>query len=339
MSQKVGMFDLIRSTCLDASKNAKHVQIDHEALEEFANSLDTTKVKRTVMNLPVNFDTLGEEINFLVLFAILNFGSGYRHKLHKLTGRGAAETIQYGLISLVLGEKRLDAFDLCQITHFDIERNFRIPYKVEAIHPTNPIVRIQVDSEVKPFVDKLVSVCNECGRILRTRSKKDFGEYVMENIKKYGTAEKLVEELVRDFPAFIDIGATEDKKVIYFMKKAQLAVGELYGLKDREPLFDFPDIAKLTIFVDNVIPAVLIKEGILIPSKDLSDRISKGVELKSGVEECELRACAITACEEIVAKSGKITPLELDYYIWGTLGKIKEYREFERHYCPDTIFY
>lgn len=53
-----------------------------------------------------------------------------------------------------------------------------------------------------------------------------------------------------------------------------------------------------------------------------------------------MRAAAIYACEEIVKLSqGKFNSVELDYYLWGTVGKEKEFREYERHYTRNTIFY
>lgn len=178
---------------------------------------------------------------------------------------------------MVLNDKTLDAYELCNIGPFDIERDFKIPYQVEGQHPTNPIIRIQVDSEVKSLVEKIKHVCNECGKILRARSCKDFGQFVLDHLKSMicflivenDSAVSLVQELVDTFPAFQDVGFVGDVKV-HLYKKAQLAVAELYALKDQDPKFDFKDIGSLTIFADNVIPAVLIKEGVLIPSEDLS---------------------------------------------------------------------
>lgn len=86
----------------------------------------------------------------------------------------------------------------------------------------------------------------------------------------HGSAEKLVEDFVKTFPAFNDVGKYSDDTPIYFFKKAQLAVGELYQfLKSKDKLFEFKDITKLTIFVDNVIPAVLTKLGILKLDEEL----------------------------------------------------------------------
>lgn len=84
---------------------------------------------------------------------------------------------------MVLSDNNLDAFALSELSHFDIEQHFKIPYQVEGRHESNPFLRIQVDSELKPLVDKIKFVCNDCGRILRARKMEDFGQFVMESVK------------------------------------------------------------------------------------------------------------------------------------------------------------
>ncbi len=39
------------------------------------------------------------------------------------------------------------------------------------------------------------------------------------------------------------------------------------------------------------------------------------------------------------AKSGCVTPSELDYYLWQVVGKMSQIRAKPRHLCPDTVFY
>jgi hypothetical protein len=119
-------------------------------------------------------------------------------------------------------------------------------------------------------------------------------------------------------------------------------------LSERDSLFQFPDVNKLTIFVDNVIPCVLIKEGILIPSESLKNSKTKSVSLSLEIEnkkelfeeDIDLRSTSIVACERIVKlTNGKMNSVDLDFYIWGILGKEKEYKKLERHITCETIYY
>lgn len=60
--------------------------------------------------------------------------------------------------------------------------------------------------------------------------------------------------------------------------------------------------------------------------------------LQPGPVECELRACAVHACEEIVKiRNKEFFAIDLDYYLW-RLGKEEGYLQIERHATP-SLFY
>ena len=72
---------------------------------------------------------------------------------------------------------------------------------------------------------------------------------------------------------------------------------------------------------------------------ELESLINRGEELSAGQQECELRASAIVACDQIVmASDGRIGILELDFYLW-RMGKEDRFRGLERHTTRDTFFY
>lgn len=87
---------------------------------------------------------------------------------------------------------------------------------------------------------------------------------------------------------------------------------------------------------------MLRKSGVLTFSAELAGQIDSRVDIPAGAVECEIRAAALVACEDIVAASAATpTPLnavDLDYYLWA-LGKEGDYRSFERHATKDTSFY
>ena len=103
---------------------------------------------------------------------------------------------------------------------------------------------------------------------------------------------------------------------------------------------------------DNVIPCVLRQLGILTISDSLTSHLDSGKVLKTGPREVELRACAITACEDVLKRAREkwenneskqsllksLTVVQLDYYLW-VIGKDPEFRKTERHYTRDTVFY
>jgi len=157
----------------------------------------------------------------------------------------------------------------------------------------------------------------------------------------------LVERLINTFPAFKDQAIYKGKE-IFILKKAQLLAADLYRrFKDSHPdKFNFSDVDNLTVFSDNVLPAVLRKYGILELSTDLKEHIDNKIDLPRSDNEVELRVQAIVASDMIIKRaktmskfsSMHINSLVLDYYLW-TKGKDPEFRSVERHYTKDTIYY
>jgi hypothetical protein len=348
-TKKQSIFDKIRESCETATKMAKYVKINEMKLQHFATEKvlkvlsgnpDYFKKMEEPTAMPIKFDNEDQEINFRVLYAALQFGSGYRKELHKHCGRGAAETMTYGLISMYLETSKLDAEFMAQFRLFDVEQYFRIPVQVEQAHKNNPLLKVGVDSELKPLADGVRFTMNDCARVLMELQHKDFASFIKATVKEDGSANHLVSELVKRFPVFDDKGLLHDKKTeVYLFKKAQLVAAELYkNIREQNPMFNFPDINNLTVYVDNVIPACLVKDGILELEESLHKKIQEGTNIARGPLDTEIRAVALLACEKILDFIGrdKINALQLDYFLWSELGKQEEYRKFERHATKDV---
>jgi hypothetical protein len=116
------------------------------------------------------------------------------------------------------------------------------------------------------------------------------------------SAEALAESLA-ELPFFADHG---------FYKRAQIAANDLH----LAGVVRYPDIGRLTIFADNLVPHVLRHEGVLTYSGVLAERVDNGIELPAGCrEEQEIRACALHACEAI-ARRFQVAPALLDNWLW-----------------------
>jgi hypothetical protein len=116
------------------------------------------------------------------------------------------------------------------------------------------------------------------------------------------SAEQLAESLA-ELPFFADTG---------FYKRAQIAANDLH----LAGVVSYPDIGRLTIFADNLVPHVLRHEGVLTYSDALAGRIDNGIELPAGSRsEQEVRACALHACEGIARKLD-VAPALLDNWLW-----------------------
>lgn len=155
--------------------------------------------------------------------------------------------IIFGLIMQVLSDSKLNAETMVQFTIFDVEQFFQIPIQAEQEHAKNPLIKIGVDSELKPLAAGICYAFNECGKRLMERTHKDFASFVKECLQEQATANHLVTELTKTFSLFDD--KYESKTgTVYFFKKAQLVAGELYkNLRTKNKLFDFPDVKQMTV--------------------------------------------------------------------------------------------
>lgn len=110
--------------------------------------------------------------------------------------------------------------------------------------------------------------------------------------KKSLSGEFFVEKLVNTFPlALRDTGICKSADnaseiEVFFLKKAQLVVGELYRNVSAEcEMFKFDDIEKMTLFVDNVIPSYFYQIGCIEINKSSEEAKEKEKQL---LEKCPL---------------------------------------------------
>jgi len=99
----------------------------------------------------------------------------------------------------------------------------------------------------------------------------------------------------------------------------------------------YPDVDRLTIFADNLVPHVLRLDGVLRYSDELAQAIDQGRVLTAGGElERELRGCAVHACEGLAQQLG-VPPRRLDNWLWNR-GRLPPYSERPAH-ITRTVYY
>lgn len=68
------------------------VKVSQEGIQQFLTKLDKLQYQELsddiTIKMPLKFDTVAEEMNFITVIDLLNFGSGYRVPLHELADRG-----------------------------------------------------------------------------------------------------------------------------------------------------------------------------------------------------------------------------------------------------------
>ncbi|EEY60174.1 uncharacterized protein PITG_12498 [Phytophthora infestans T30-4] len=342
----------VRPSCAKlVAHESSSVRISADKVRTFEEQLDAKEFEQLAepLNFPLNFRSQQDEINFLTLYGLLNFGSGFRKDLHKYTDRGAHDTIVFGLIGMYISVPKLDAQFMQGLTIDLVANYFSIP--LEKDEEVSPGIYMAKPGPLKSLAVMIQKILNESGQKLIDLKMEDFGAFVLANLTPKpsddkeekeavgASAEYLVDQFAATFPGFDDHYEIHGENV-YLLKRAQLAVACIHRrFKDSEPKLTFADINELTAFSDNVLPCVLHALGVLEYDADLEARINRGEELPAGKEECELRAAAVVACDQIVAESnGRIGALELDFYLW-RVGKEARFRGLERHATRNTFFY
>lgn len=306
VSAMTDILSLVRSTCREAVASSD-VAIDDDAIEAFAAAIvkeSPASLSPPQVGLPLRFDSVDEELNTMFLLQLINIGSGFREPLHGITGAGAWDTILRGVLGMHIAGIRPTADSLSDMDITKIEACFGFPTTYDAPIPDLPIARQTKPGPLHPFAKHLVKLMTEAGAALRNRGCEDFAAFCRQGAKMEEALDKkrreergesagesaeeapwrpsvaaFVQRLVDSFPGFNDVhildrGDGNEPLRVFILKKAQLAAAHLsQQFASRIPEvfgFDKPDLDRLTIMSDNVVPAVLRAVGILKYSEALA---------------------------------------------------------------------
>ena len=189
-----------------------------------------------------------------------------------------------------------------------------------------------------PLLEERARNLRQAGKVLLDRYQGSFIHLLEE---AGGSAVKLVDLLAKDFPSFNDRAAYGGKKV-YFYKRAQLLVHDLWCTFSGQSWGRFIDLQNLTAFADYKVPQVLRHLAILHYKPKLADLIQNLVHIPAGSpEEVEIRAATIWAVELLRQNLGdqgfRVNSPQLDTWLW-YLGQENTYRALPYHRTR-TIFY
>lgn len=336
--------------------------MDADALRTWALGLDVRAVAAFETGSSTNrfeelhFENAEDEAGFIALAHALDFGSGFRKALHaRHAGKGAWLTIRAGLVRLGRASTRCEAAWLASRTRAELEALFELD---------------SPDGSLDVLADHITAVVHELGCQLTARGFASMGAFVRFHLVRSKThpASTLVAALVDTFPTTFDdrytyrgpavaadgsgSGEAADGvrgQEVFLFKKAQLVVSELFHrFAADDAAFAFPDMPRLTAFVDNVVVAMLRQLGVVRTTDAVADAIARGDPLPRGSNaEIALRAASLRAIEEAVdvANAGaapdapRLMPATLCNWLWGWLGKQPAGKAFPRHATPDTLFY
>ncbi|GAA5859445.1 hypothetical protein JCM1840_004620 [Sporobolomyces johnsonii] len=363
----------IRSSCASC-RTRSNILINEAAVDTFILSIPRAEWEQEAgpekhgVRLPLRFDSPDDELNLLSVLALLNFLSGYRPVLHRLTSRGAYSTILSLVLSAYLASDDpassiLSTQGMLSATPASIAALAQIQTHQEKDHPTlGSAVKVGLkDEEAWECLELIVGVLKETGEVLKKEGKGNLGQWVSEKlVQTQGDSGEMVKQLAETFPAFRDAHLV-DGEPVYLFKKALwlLTIITLRFSSDTAspPPFPLPKIEDLPVFADNVLPTLLVHLNILTLASSTDPALSSlslssaTPPLLSSTSATRLRAAALDACASIVRRAHALgehhegrewletwTEQQLDGWLWG-LGKRDEFRSVERVAERGTVYY
>ncbi|XP_055342786.1 queuosine salvage protein-like isoform X2 [Paramacrobiotus metropolitanus] len=155
------------------------------------------------------------------------------------------------------------------------------------------------------------------------------------------SAKELLNIIVNDFPSYRDESIFEGRTV-YFYKRAQILVADLWACFEGKDLLNFADIDHLTIFPDYRVPQVLNYFKTMVYSPTLENKLRKNYLFHYGEkEELEIRGSSVWVVEllwkeisDIMGKDavGSVNAIVLDHYLW-------DYRQAHNDDMKDVPFH
>lgn len=180
--------------------------------------------------------------------------------------------------------------------------------------------------------------CNVCWNASENNSQKFGGSFegllqvYHTQTNNHGTALGLVKFITEIFPSFRDEVDNYNGVHLYFWKRAQICVAELWAAfyppsvtGAPHPLFSGPEGAKieeLTMFADYRVPQILHHLRILVYPHSLTDLLKSRVLLQSGCrEEVSIRAASIISVERVKDEMRAlgmqaVSSVLVDFFLW-----------------------
>ncbi|MDP6154907.1 MAG: queuosine salvage family protein [Candidatus Thermoplasmatota archaeon] len=306
-------------------ENSDHVKINMDRLHEFSDNFRASDSRHWLADAPFDLATLSvqEKLHFLFVFNSINFCYWGEPKW-TLTYKNKKYDGAWGMVvafgrAIEEGKSLLDSSYLATLSNEELSYLFR---------GNVPI----------PLFGERLDILREIGSTLNERFGGSFSSIIN---AASNDALLLLELIVKNFPSFADISYYKDQK-IFFYKRAQLLVSDIYNLFEGRGFGELKNIEKLTAFADYKIPQVLRKAGILVYSEELAGKVDQMKLIPGGSpEEIEIRANTIWAVELIAKRlNGRnlhIEPIYVNDHLW-LLGQNKSPDDLPYHRTR-TIYY
>lgn len=155
-----------------------------------------------------------------------------------------------------------------------------------------------------------------------------------------GSGLDLAYKIAEEFESFRDCANYNKGNQVWFLKRAQIFVADVWNCFGGKRSGNFGDIGDLTAFADYRVPQVLEHYGVLEYSPELKKKLRREEFLPSGSkEEVEIRAVMIWAVELLKNELG-LNAIQTDWLLWNEAQRLKKLNAFKLpHHRTRTVFY
>jgi len=305
--------------------NSQHVKINSKRIDDFCKYFTQKHIKHWFIEAPFDIRKLNPKDKLHFILALDSMSFSYWGE-PKWTIRYQSKEINggYGMIAAIgraieNNMPVLDAKYMSTISEPDFSRIF------------------EGNTQIPLFKERL-EILRDIGNTLIKKFDGDFSNVIR---KADGDALKLLSLIVENFPSFEDSTVYKGKKV-YFYKRAQLLVSDIYQAFDGQGHGKLKNIDQLTACADYKLPLVLRRLGIFEYSDDLAHKIDNKILIEKGsLEEIEIRANTIWAVEllkqKIKAKIPNVDSIHINDHLW-MLGQEKLKKDKPYHLTRTTAY-
>lgn len=192
-----------------------------------------------------------------------------------------------------------------------------------------------IDGALPHLMDARQTILEHCVEVLRRNYNGQARNLIL---AADGSAEKLAHKIADEFPWFGDSAVYKDRPV-YFLKRAQIFVADVWSCFKEQGIGQFNDIDQLTAFADYRLPQILEYFGVLEYAPNLKQRIQDKLLLIPGSEEeVEIRAATIWVVELIKrALNQRLNSAQIDWVLWNESQILK--LKLPTHHRTLTVYY
>jgi hypothetical protein len=305
------LVDEVRAGAAWVTARAERVRLDADAVPAYAAELPgRSAVPALDPEAHVLEGSREERAAFYLALDAINFGSGWFPTLRKRDGRSGYFTVALGLRERFAERGPWEADALAEIS-------------------ASEVATVLGQERGHALMALFAASLRELGARVRDEHA---GRFLGVVEAAGGSAAELVERLAR-WPCFADTSEYAGRSVP-FLKRAQIAASDL----ELGGVAAFEDLARLTLFADNLIPHVLRVDGLLRFDPGVAARIDAGELLEHGSpEEVEMRAGAVQAAELICRERRDLDARSVDQILW-TRGANRRYKAIPRPRIRTTAY-